>query len=201
MTDDVLDALDRMIAGFGKPDLYRLYRSEAPTGHNNREDFHGVAPFGRFVPGKTDSMGEIHSQKKDSLDVFHTRAIVGARVWKIPLVQPVQTGQSRRNPGPILAGLYQSTGTNSDSFTATPAFRAAKREMRWHLEHGERVPRDQCAGCRMPLGDAAAMDLADGNRVHLAADYACLIAWGEVWRAAAKAGAGIPDQSTATEEA
>jgi hypothetical protein len=38
---------------------------------------------------------------------------------------------------------------------------------RWHAEHGERVSRDFCAGCRRPIGTAAALDLIDGSRVHL----------------------------------
>lgn len=40
-------------------------------------------------------------------------------------------------------------------------------QYRWHLQHGDRVPRDLCAGCRRPIGLAAALDLIDGNRVHL----------------------------------
>lgn len=44
-----------------------------------------------------------------------------------------------------------------------------------------------CAGCRRPFrrGEEV-LDLADTNRVHLADGYACLIAWGERWRAAAR---------------
>jgi hypothetical protein len=79
-------------------------------------------------------------------------------------------------------------------------------EMRWHLDHGERVPPTLCAGCRRPFapGDEV-LELADGNRVHLGRGassgpllrrdqpkedgppdgYACLIAWGERWRSAA----------------
>jgi hypothetical protein len=66
--------------------------------------------------------------------------------------------------------------------TEIPEFAYLKAAMRWHLEHGKRVPRELCAGCRAPLGDAEATDLADGNRVHLDPDYRCLIRWGEIWR-------------------
>jgi hypothetical protein len=57
-------------------------------------------------------------------------------------------------------------------------------ENRWHRLHGERVPRHLCAGCRRPLGDAAALDLADGCRVHLDA-FHCLLDYGDRWRDAA----------------
>jgi hypothetical protein len=58
-------------------------------------------------------------------------------------------------------------------------------ENRWHLQYGERVPRDLCAGCRKPIGNADALDLIDGNRVHLAGDRGCLIRHGHRWRAVA----------------
>jgi hypothetical protein len=44
-------------------------------------------------------------------------------------------------------------------------------ENRWNIEHGERVPWDICAGCRRPIGEAPALDLIDGNRVHDVAVY------------------------------
>ena len=56
---------------------------------------------------------------------------------------------------------------------------------RWHFEHGARVARDLCAGCRQPIGSADVLDLIDGNRIHLRSDHACLIRHGERWRAAA----------------
>jgi hypothetical protein len=56
---------------------------------------------------------------------------------------------------------------------------------RWHAEHGERVSRDFCAGCRRPIGTAAALDMIDGSRVHLDGGNACLIRHGKRWRAAA----------------
>jgi hypothetical protein len=56
---------------------------------------------------------------------------------------------------------------------------------RRHLEHGERVPPDICAGCRRPIGSAAALDLIDGGRVHHQGNNCCLNRHGERWRAAA----------------
>src|SRR5262249_23214565 len=56
-------------------------------------------------------------------------------------------------------------------------------ENRWHLKHGERAPRDLCAGCRRPIGSADVLDLIDGNRVHIAASQDCLIRHGNRWRA------------------
>jgi hypothetical protein len=58
-------------------------------------------------------------------------------------------------------------------------------EGRWHRIHGERVPRDLCAGCRRPIGSAHGLELSDGNRVHFDSENACLIRHGERWRAAA----------------
>jgi hypothetical protein len=58
---------------------------------------------------------------------------------------------------------------------------------RWHMQYGERVPHWRCAGCREPIGRLAALDLADGNRVHL--DHLdCLLSFGERWRSEAAAG-------------
>jgi hypothetical protein len=40
-----------------------------------------------------------------------------------------------------------------------------------------------CASCRAPIGDHIdVLDLADGYRAHLDANYRCLIAWGAQWR-------------------
>jgi hypothetical protein len=57
-------------------------------------------------------------------------------------------------------------------------------EMRWHMQHGERVPRELCAGCRRSIGIARALDLIDGCRVHFT-DNDCLIRHGNRWRSAA----------------
>jgi len=57
-------------------------------------------------------------------------------------------------------------------------------QSRWHIGHGDRVPRDLCAGCRRPIGDVAALDLIDGCRVHFE-NHACLFRHGHRWREAA----------------
>jgi hypothetical protein len=63
-------------------------------------------------------------------------------------------------------------------------------ECRWHWPHGTRVPSWQCAGCGSPIGGVAAVDLADGNRVHFDGAHGldCLLSFGERWRAEAVAG-------------
>jgi hypothetical protein len=58
---------------------------------------------------------------------------------------------------------------------------------RWHRLHGARVPKWQCAGCREPIAGLAALDLSDGNRVHLAT-LDCLLSFGKRWRTEAVAG-------------
>lgn len=57
-------------------------------------------------------------------------------------------------------------------------------EGRWHRLRGERAAHGLCAGCRKPIGAAAALDLSDGNRVHIDT-LTCLIRHGARWRAAA----------------
>jgi hypothetical protein len=59
---------------------------------------------------------------------------------------------------------------------------------RWHIAHGERVPGHLCAGCRRPIGDAEALHIIDGYRVHRTAGRDCLIRHGERWRGEATAG-------------
>jgi hypothetical protein len=68
---------------------------------------------------------------------------------------------------------------------------AAKRlawgdvENEWHDLHGQRRPSWQCAGCNAPLGGSQALNLPDGNRVHLE-PIDCLIRFGKRWRGAAR---------------
>ena len=75
-------------------------------------------------------------------------------------------------------------------YTRVEAERLAWGELEntWHLRHGERVPRDLCAGCRKPIGNAEALDLIDGNRVHHDRANECLIRHANRWRAAAGRG-------------
>jgi hypothetical protein len=56
--------------------------------------------------------------------------------------------------------------------------------LRWHQQHGERVPGSRCAGCDEPIANAPAMDLGFGSRAHLD-DLHCLIRYGKRWRGAA----------------
>lgn len=69
-------------------------------------------------------------------------------------------------------------------YTRAEAERLAWGELanRWHTEYGERVPAAICAGCRRPIGQARALDVADGTRVH---GTDCLIEFGKRWRGAA----------------
>jgi hypothetical protein len=60
-------------------------------------------------------------------------------------------------------------------------------ENHWHMQHGERVPHWQCAGCNEPIGGRAALTLADGNRAHLD-KFDCLLSFGKRWRCEATAG-------------
>jgi hypothetical protein len=91
--------------------------------------------------------------------------------------------------------------------TSHPAGEAAwfawgEIENHWHMQHGERVPHWQCAGCREPIGGLKGMMLGDGNRVHLDR-LDCLFSFGERWRgeatrALAAVGLRSPDEDDAT---
>jgi hypothetical protein len=86
--------------------------------------------------------------------------------------------------------LYEERAKHRESNGGHPraeAERLAWREVqwRWHRACGERVSRDLCAGCRRPIGEAEALDLIDGNRVHIADESDCLIRHGDRWRRAA----------------
>jgi len=59
-------------------------------------------------------------------------------------------------------------------------------ENRWHMQYGERISRDMCAGCRGPIGNSVAIDLIDGNRVHSVPTTTAFVQHGQRWRAAAR---------------
>jgi hypothetical protein len=77
---------------------------------------------------------------------------------------------------------WELAGTRSQAVAQWLAW--GQIEDRWHRSYGERVARDLCAGCRRPLAGAEALDMIDGNRVHLAS-LDCLVRHGERWRHAA----------------
>jgi hypothetical protein len=56
----------------------------------------------------------------------------------------------------------------------------------WHRANGRGWPAWQCAGCDSPIGGLEALNLPDGNRVHLE-PISCLITFGNRWRAEADA--------------
>jgi hypothetical protein len=67
----------------------------------------------------------------------------------------------------------------------------------WHRLHGKQFPFSQCAGCGEAIGGTPALDLGDGNRVHLD-KIDCLIRYGDRWRgdatrALARMGLTLPD--------
>jgi hypothetical protein len=59
----------------------------------------------------------------------------------------------------------------------------------WHRANGRGWPAWQCAGCGSPIGGLEALNLPDGNRVHLE-PISCLITFGNRWRAEADAALG-----------
>ncbi len=75
--------------------------------------------------------------------------------------------------------IYARAGT--DHYSTEMMERLAWRETlhAWHLEHGQRMPADRCAGCggRFP---GKSLTLPDGALVH--AVHGCLIDYGEAWQ-------------------
>ena len=59
-------------------------------------------------------------------------------------------------------------------------------ENEWHHLYGRVWPAWQCAGCEKPIGGLDAVNLPDGNRVHLE-PIDCLISYGWRWRGDADA--------------
>lgn len=60
--------------------------------------------------------------------------------------------------------------------------------LKWHQRHGRRLAAWRCAGCDAAIGGlAAALTLADGNRVHFD-KLDCLLSFGHRWRSEAIAG-------------
>jgi len=170
MTEDKApSALDDFIATF-KPD-----RSEPKS--QKSQSHEGETYSNRESNKKT---GEIFSETSRVKSLIRKRTgSTGSKIYK-PLDFPNFPGASRSQ-------LSQSGP--AEPSTALDRARL-KREMRWALDHGMRLPRDMCAGCRRPIAPGEAfLDLADDNRVHFpsgAAGYDCLIAWGECWRGAVR---------------
>jgi hypothetical protein len=84
------------------------------------------------------------------------------------------------------------TGRTFEWFNGKRDWNAAQRiawgdlQNEWHELHGQRWPKWQCAGCKKPIGGVAAIDMADGNRVHFE-PIECAINFGRQWRADADA--------------
>ena len=53
-----------------------------------------------------------------------------------------------------------------------------------HMQHGERLPDWQCAGCGEFIGGIEALTLGDGNRAHFVT-LDCLLRYGARWRGSA----------------
>jgi hypothetical protein len=72
-----------------------------------------------------------------------------------------ERGEREREEGSRVESYNNNNNGSFGPATTTPAFppvfedqsRASRagREMRWHLGHGERVPRNICASCRRPI--------------------------------------------------
>jgi hypothetical protein len=107
-------------------------------------------------------------------------------------------GNPRNREGPVSRkgtaapvwwrGLYGEKLAKYRAHPHAEAERLAYGELilQWHRWNGWRWPFWQCAGCGAPISGVAALDLADGNRVHFD-ERGCLIRFGRRWRGEAVA--------------
>ena len=63
--------------------------------------------------------------------------------------------------------LRPSNGPRRSRLGAANRLAWGDLENEWHHLHGNRWPSWQCAGCDAPIGGSQALNLPDGNRVHL----------------------------------
>ena len=77
---------------------------------------------------------------------------------------------------------WKLSGTRSESRARVIAW--GELEGLWLRRHCTHTPQWQCAGRGTPIGGLPALDLADGNRVHLDR-LDCLLAFGKRWRSEA----------------
>jgi hypothetical protein len=141
----------------------------------------------------------------DALALLHRAQAVGLRIE--PMGEKRVRGPKRaeavvkllaEHKAEVLAALSPSRSRWRERFAAKAVqwfqgdrnWEAAKRlawgdlENEWHHQHGKRCPSWQCAGCNAPIGGSQALNLPDGNRVHLE-PIDCLIRFGKRWRGAA----------------
>ena len=121
-----------------------------------------------------------------------TEPVTGAESRKPASAGPSVQGDARQPPVEALHAsdwrdIFEERAAIREydgGYARAEAERLAWGELqnRWHMVQGERIPRDLCAGCRRPIGNAEALDLIDSNRVHLADNNECLIAHGAGWR-------------------
>jgi hypothetical protein len=154
-----LDALDAMIATFATPG--------GPS---------GGSPDSRNSP----TPATVDMSHRGFGDRASLRARAHTRAYSLSTNRDLREEREERESG--FAGDHQQkVRISADRDLLT-------RQMLWHLEHGERVPPELCAGCRKPIAATdAALDLADTNRVHLTGGYDCLTQHCERWRKAARA--------------
>ena len=129
------------------------------------------------------------SASRSPIQLAYASTTKTTKTTKVRISQPV--GRSTESAAPseywsaVLAerAAHWKLGGRSRSEAERIAW--AEAQLRWHAQHGERVPQDICAGCRRPIGTLPVLDLIGGSRVHLNDGNHCLIKHGERWRAAA----------------
>jgi hypothetical protein len=189
--NEVLEMLDQFIESLGK----RAQKGDFyPAGGENGENRRG---FGENNPLKAKGLPALSVFSAPQQDARPSNSSAQARGQgrgeegsRLVYIQTDKTEKAEK-AAETLAKLtqnfprYSPLGGETRESCKQQSLAWGAAQNRWHLEHGERVPPDLCAGCRQPIGGAEALDLIDGNRVHLSDGYNCLIRHGERWRAAA----------------
>ena len=207
MSNDISDAPDTFIARFGRGNGQKsasaiiTAKNRASTMHQKPQISEAFHHFWPFWPFRTRPMETLKGKNpKARINSLPPRP---ASVVSILNGQKGQKGQNAREacslPGFLpwpFARFAEFEKAKNTKIALEPASCAC------HLAHGEGLPREVCTSCRRPFPACrGAIDLADDNCVHLAHDYACLIAWSERWRRAAReAPAFRQSQPIGTEE-
>jgi hypothetical protein len=181
MTEDkVLAALDAFIAGFDPS----APEPKDPRGHIHK----GETLVNRDSQKKREEREEREEERSSRVESSYIEKCGSF------CSDPQKAEDSRASQrGYMAENVASLVAPNLKNLRIHAPLSGPTREMRWHLDHGERVPHDLCAGCRRPIAPGQeTLNLADGNRVHLADGYDCLIRHGTRWRAAAPR-AAVPE--------
>jgi hypothetical protein len=188
MTDDVLDAITRML------DRARFH-PEIATGRSasTASAASTEKPNDLNVNGRNGRSGRPKQEKHNeheataAADYSATAEALASRSVSLLSTSIPSIPSTDEKPAETLEFVAKKWAKFHPTVDTT---RQTQLQDDWHLAHGERISRDLCAGCRRPIRpDDEILDLADDNRVHFPHgddSYTCLVQHGERWRKTAR---------------